>query len=110
MDLFEYGVCVKECPKEKTEAIECIITDKVTDCNGVPPAERAYTTYDLLSYCIPVYDSLPSALQTQYDEVSQTLAGTSLGGIFAEVMTAKGVIGISVIVCLIMTILLKARR
>ena len=63
-DLFDYGVCVKECPKEKTEAVECIITGKVDDCNGVPPAERAYTTYDLLSYCIPVYDSLPSNLQT----------------------------------------------
>ena len=63
LDIFEYGVCVKECPTEKTEAVECIITDKVDDCNGVPPANRAYTTYDLLSYCLPNYDSLPDELK-----------------------------------------------
>ena len=63
LSLFDYGVCVKECPKEKTEAVECIVTTEITDCNGVPPPERAYTTVDVLSYCLPEYDSLPEELK-----------------------------------------------
>ena len=62
VSVFEYGVCVKECPTEKTDVIECIPTEEVPDCNGVADADDAYTSYELLSYCIPVYDSLPDTL------------------------------------------------
>ena len=105
LSVFDYGVCVKQCPKEKTEAIECIVTTEVTDCNGVPKTEDEYTTYELLSYCMPNYDTLPANLQAQYDAMSTSVSGTSMGGFFAEVMTAKSVIGVSVIVCLLITML-----
>lgn len=31
-NVFNYGVCVKECPKEKTDVIECKPTAKVAVC------------------------------------------------------------------------------
>jgi len=34
-NVFSYGVCVKACPKEKTDNIECKPTTSVTNCN--PP-------------------------------------------------------------------------
>jgi len=83
LSLFDYGVCVKECPKENNQAIECIITNEVTDCNGVPAPEDAYTSYEFLSYCIPVYDSLPEPLRLQYDAVTTTVSGTSVGGLIS---------------------------
>lgn len=62
MSLFDFGVCVKECPRENTEAVQCVPTTEVTDCNGVPAPEDAYSTYQFLYYCIPIYESLPEEL------------------------------------------------
>lgn len=105
LSIFDYGVCVKECPKEKTEAVACITTTEVKNCNGVPAAEDSYSTYDILSYCLPDYDSLPTSLQAQYDSLTSSVSETSMGGLFAEIMTAKSVIGVSLIVCLLVTFL-----
>lgn len=105
ISMFDYGVCVKECPKEATEAVECIVTKEVQDCNGVPKPEDSYATYDVLSYCIPDYDTLPESLKAQYSVLTDSVSDTSLGGLLTEVMTAKGVIFISLIVCLLVTFL-----
>ena len=59
-NLFDYGVCVKECPTEKNPSIECIGTEKVPNCAN---ASYSYFTYSLLSYCIPVEESLPEELR-----------------------------------------------
>lgn len=34
-EIFDSGVCVKECPKTAEEAFECITTSKVTECKAV---------------------------------------------------------------------------
>ncbi len=57
-NVFEYGVCVKECPTKKDEPIECVPTTEITSCTI--PADEQYTTYEVFSYCIPNYDSLPT--------------------------------------------------
>ena len=58
LSIFDYGICVKECPTTVDEVIDCKIpTDSpVANCTE----GSRYTTYDFLSYCLPVYDSLPS--------------------------------------------------
>ena len=40
--IFEYGVCVKECPSEPSDPIECKTTTTVKDCT--PPADQQYST------------------------------------------------------------------
>ena len=61
MDVFTYGVCVKECPSATNEVISCVPTKQVTSCQ--PAAGEAYITYDIFSYCAPEYDSLPASVQ-----------------------------------------------
>jgi len=56
-NVFSYSVCVKSCPKEKTDAIDCQTTSVTKACTPEPGQE--YTTTDFVNYCIPVYDSLP---------------------------------------------------
>ena len=58
VSIFDYGICVKECPDKVPFTIECKPTGEVDDCG----AGSDYTTTELLSYCIPNYDSLPSSV------------------------------------------------
>lgn len=37
--------------------------------------------------------------------MTETVSGTSVGGLISQILTAKGVIGISMIVCLLVTFL-----
>lgn len=102
-DVFDYGVCVKECPVTKTETVECVPTKEVTYCQ--PKSGEQYTSYELFSYCIPNYDSLPADVQENWDTFTSAVAGSSFGSAFADIMTAKWVILISVFICLLVTFL-----
>ena len=58
-EVFNWGVCVKECPESNTDDVECMTTppNLVTVCN--PGQALQYGTKDIVNYCYPVYDSLP---------------------------------------------------
>ena len=103
LDVFDFGICVKECPKEETDTIECIPTSKVTACQ--PRTSEEYATYDFLSYCVPKTSTLPEDVQDTWEEVGDSLLGGSLGTMLADVMTAKWVLVISIIVCILVTFL-----
>ena len=100
-DVFDYGVCVKECPTTKDQTIECKPTEEVTYCQ--PTADEAYTSYVVFSYCIPNYDSLPQDVQDNWDTLTTAVAGSSFGSVFADIMTSKWVILISIFVCVAVT-------
>ena len=63
--LFDYGVCVKQCPTENKPDLECVGTANVPDCNA--PNLTTYVTYKVLGYCVPEYSSLPDDLKPQYE-------------------------------------------
>jgi len=65
---FSYGVCVKACPETKDAVVECKPTYEVPTCQPTP--DEAYTTYELLGYCVPNYDSLPQDVQSNWDAVT----------------------------------------
>ena len=100
-DVFNYGVCVKECPTEKTEVVECVPTTKVPQCQ--PATGMEYTTYDFLSYCIPNKDSLPQAALDNWDSLNNAIAGSSFGDMFADIMLAKGALLISIGIAVLIT-------
>jgi solute carrier family 44 (choline transporter-like protein), member 2/4/5 len=100
-NVFEYGVCVKECPTEKGQAIECVPTTEIKSCTI--PADEQYTTYEVFSYCIPNYDSLPEDTKKNWDTLQTAVAGSSFGDFFADIMTSKWVICISVLICVLIT-------
>ena len=100
---FQYGVCVKSCPTTLEEQVQCKPTSEVDTCG--PDAGEAYTTYELFSYCIPNYDSLPQATKDQWDYVTKSVAGSSYGEFFTDILTTKWVILLSVVVCVLVTFL-----
>ena len=97
--IFDYGVCVKECPTELGDTIDCITTDTVKDCD----AGSDYTTYEFLSYCLPEYDSLPQGVKNNWDALMQSVSDSSFGEIFADIMISKWVILISIFIAALMT-------
>lgn len=57
-NVFQYGVCVTDCPETADDSVDCIPTDLVTTCTS--PGE-GYGTTEILNYCRPIYDTLPPA-------------------------------------------------
>lgn len=51
--IFNKGVCVKECPKDKDVKIDCMPTKEVADCDGNQVTENQYASIDVLGYCFP---------------------------------------------------------
>lgn len=100
-NVFEYGVCVKACPANKDDTIECVPTTETSTC--APAANERYTTYYVFSYCIPNYDSLPVGVQNNWETLTTAIAGSSFGDFFADIMTSKWVILISVFICVAIT-------
>ena len=103
VDVFDYGLCVKECPAKKDDVIECKTTSKVDYCQ--PKTGEEYTTYEFLSYCIPNVDSLPEDVKTAYESVSTSILGGSAGSAASDIMEAKWNILISVFICLVVTMI-----
>ena len=56
-NVFHYSVCVKECPSDASDPIECMTTDTTTACQ--PDPGQGYGTYEFINYCVPIYDTLP---------------------------------------------------
>uniref|UniRef100_A0A7S3I6Z9 Choline transporter-like protein n=1 Tax=Favella ehrenbergii TaxID=182087 RepID=A0A7S3I6Z9_9SPIT len=99
--VFDYGVCVKSCPETTTEAIECKTTSEVLTCTK----GSRYTTTEFLSYCLPNYDSLPSAVQANWESLMKSVSNSSFGEFFADIMISKWVILISVFIAALTTFL-----
>jgi len=71
----------------------------VTSCDEGP----AYSTTEFLNYCVPVYDSLPADVQANWDNLTASLASSSFGEVFADIMISKWVIVISILIAALTT-------
>lgn len=78
-------------------------TSTVTVCQ--PNAANQYATTEFLSYCLPVYDTLPEDVKTNWDSLTNSVMGSSFGGMFADLMTAKWVLLISVAIAVLVTVI-----
>jgi hypothetical protein len=47
------GVCVKNCPTGNNEAIECMTTEMVNNCNSNKVKSNMYPTVNVAGYCFP---------------------------------------------------------
>lgn len=52
-EAFKYGVCVKSCPEDPTETLECVPTGDLLVPSCTLSAENQYGTHRVLDYCIP---------------------------------------------------------
>ncbi len=102
-NVFSYSVCVKSCPKEKTDAIDCQTTSVTKACTPEPGQE--YTTTDFINYCIPVYDSLPQEAKDNWNNVKNEINKTSYGGAFADLYEARWVLLLASGLCLVTTMI-----
>jgi len=100
-NIFDFGICVKECPLEAVFGVECRTTNEVTACRS----GSNYATYEFLSYCLPLFDSLPADVQSNWDAVLASVSESSFGELFADILISKWVILISIGVCVLVTII-----
>jgi len=100
-NIFDFGICVKECPHEAVFGVECRTTNEVTACRS----GSNYATYEFLSYCLPLFDSLPADVQSNWDAVLASVSESSFGELFADILISKWVILISIGVCVLVTII-----
>mmetsp|Transcript_8407 Transcript_8407/g.14059 ORF Transcript_8407/g.14059 Transcript_8407/m.14059 type:complete len:166 (-) Transcript_8407:1439-1936(-) len=52
-NIFDYGVCVKSCPSDKSQPLECAETSKVQDCNTESIQAQRFASKSIGGYCIP---------------------------------------------------------
>jgi len=99
--IFNYGVCVKSCPKQASDTVECVPTNVANPC--VPASSDAYGTDSVFSYCVPIYDTLPYSAQQNWEGVKSALEGTTYGGSAVALYESKWAILLSALICLIIT-------
>ena len=75
----------------------------MTTCD--PPVDEQYATTDVFGYCYPVFDTLPQSVQDNWDTtINAILENSYFGSALADVITTKWVMLISVLICLLVTL------
>jgi hypothetical protein len=64
-DIFDSAVCVKECPKLATDAIECVPTSKQAEC----VAKEAYPSKRVVNICFPT--ETPDSIKQGFKQMKQ---------------------------------------
>ena len=93
--LFDYGICVKECPDSTTFNVEC--------SPACPSTMEVYETYYLFSYCAFTYDDLPQSAKDHWDDLTESFTNSYYGSGFADLYTARWTILASPLVAVIFT-------
>ena len=101
-NVFQFGVCVTECPANADDSVDCMTTTKVSTCTS--PGE-GYGTNDVLNYCRPIYDTLPPQAQANYDSVKAEAGEGVFGGAFAELLESRWVILIAAAIAIVVTMI-----
>ena len=102
-NIFKYGVCVRSCPGDASDSIECKKTGTVTACQPLPG--QGYSTHEVLNYCYPNYDSLPQEAKDNWTAVTSAINDTSLGGIFADLYEIRWVLLIAAGIAFVATLI-----
>jgi len=107
-DMFDWGVCTKECPESVNSTVSCVDTKNVHNCST---PGNSYGTYDLLDYCLPQYDELTVAQQAGYDAMVLEFSNSFFGSWGADIYKARWVIlssiGIGLVITLIYVVLMR---
>lgn len=105
LNLFSYGVCVKDCPSNEDTKVDCQKTSIHSEKDCAIDADERYSTTEFFNYCIPDYDTLPQEAKDNWKGVKDEINKTSFGGAFADLYMARWVLLISIGICLIMTLI-----
>jgi len=102
-----YGVCVKTCPTAPTDPLqkqtfECIGTENVPATNGYcTTIGPAYTSSLFLErWCLPVYDTLPTEIKSNYDNVIGSVGLDDVQMYVRDIEKAKKLYLLSIGTCL----------
>ena len=68
-EIFDYGICVQECPATAAAAkeLKCKPTSKVP--SGNMSQENSYAATNVASYCVPDYDTLDPSIKEEWESM-----------------------------------------
>ena len=92
-DVFEFGICVKECPEAREDTIaglECKTTNEVRSC--VMSEANAMATYNVFGYCMPEYDSLSEDVKDNYTALSEYMIEMAGGDTIRDLYDGRWVV------------------
>ena len=95
-DLFDYGVCAKECPSAENLAVEC---NPASSCTPY----TVYSTYYLFDYCAFSKEDLPASAQANWDASTSSFENSSFGSAAMEIYNARWVVGCSPLIAIVFT-------
>mmetsp|Transcript_28906 Transcript_28906/g.35728 ORF Transcript_28906/g.35728 Transcript_28906/m.35728 type:complete len:192 (+) Transcript_28906:191-766(+) len=101
-DIFDYAVCIKDCPENADDAVECAPSHKGS-CQ--PDPGQGYGTSEFFNYCVPVYDTLPEDAKASWEAMKASVEQTSFGGAFANLLEARWILLIGAGLCLVCTLI-----
>ena len=79
-EMFKTGVCVKQCPGDKNEKIDCKPTSTVPDCNSGTEKTNQYQTIEIVGYCFPEnLDDLPDDYKAGWEKVEKEFKDSQAG-------------------------------
>ena len=100
-NIFEYGVCVKECPKTRDDPVECKPTKEVKSCS-LDDDDRYGATY-ALEYCVPIYDTMSENVQKMWTTLSKKMSESKSGKTLIDIYDARWMILASVSLAIFIT-------
>jgi hypothetical protein len=104
--LFDSGVCVKQCPKNKTDEVECKATAVVPDCKPTEP----YPSKTIVNICFPteVTESMREGLDKVKSVFENSSAGEYANDLFVSSTSCYISIAMSIVYCLAYIYLMSA--
>ena len=96
-NLFGTSTCAKSCPSTLATPTDCL---NQSACDGVGSTYSAYTTYELLGYCVPNEDSLPASVKDNWQAALDLILNTG-GSSLYDVYKSRWIIFGSVFVAIL---------
>jgi hypothetical protein len=84
-DIPATAVCVKKCPMDDDQPVECISTLNI-DCDNIPKEKRYNTTLLFAKACLPILKELPSEALDRYNQIVSGLGINDIGQGIDDVM------------------------
>jgi len=94
--IFNTGVCVKVCPMENSEKIDCKPTSMVPNCDEQSIKDDFYNTRGVLGYCFPrSTDELPEEMRAGWKQALDAFLSNPTGQYFNDLYLSSRAIYIS---------------
>ena len=104
--IFQYGVCVKQCPTKANFQLDCRPTSKVQNCNDPSLQQYAYDTINIAGYCMPKnLDQLPQNYQDTWNQALTNLKASQAGQLINDLQITKNAVFICLGLSLIYSIM-----